>query len=308
MDIFVTTPIGANQNNQVNKPLEIEQVPVPTPTGRDLLVRVQVASLCHSDVSVLSGITPSDITGLIPGHEAVSVVEALGPDAGPFGIKPGDRIGTPLWQNMCLECYECKELGQQFCAKKGMIGITKPGFFAEYTLVDAASAVVIPEDVKVSPAELSPVFCAGITVWDAVTRAKLVPGETVAVVGVGGLGEMAIKYAHAHGAKVFALDIRDEQLLAVKSDGLADEIVNMCGLEPGEVRARIVEMNRGRGVDAVIVTTGAIPAYHAGLAILRPEGRLMVVGIPMEEFPLRLAMLAMSPIRFVCPKLTGDFC
>jgi Zn-dependent alcohol dehydrogenases len=67
-----------------------------------------------------------------------------------------------------------------------MIGITKPGFFAEYTLVDAANAVIIPDDVTASPAELSPIFCAGITVWDAVTRAKLVPGETVAIAGVGG--------------------------------------------------------------------------------------------------------------------------
>lgn len=248
---------------------------------------------------MIGGFTSPDIRGLILGHEAISIVEELGPEAARFGVKVGDRIGTTLWQDMCLECYECTELEHQFCTKKGMIGITKPGFFAEYTLVDAANAVIIPDDVTASPAELSPIFCAGITVWDAVTRAKLVPGETVAIAGVGGLGEMAIKYAHAHGAKVIALDIHDEQLMGVKNEGLADEVLNTRELKPEEVRAKVVAMNRGRGVDAVIVTTGAIPAYQNGLAILRPEGRLMVVGFPLKEFPMSLTPIAMMAIRYV---------
>jgi Threonine dehydrogenase and related Zn-dependent dehydrogenases len=87
--------------------------------------------------------------------------------------------------------------------------------------------------------------------------------------------------------------------MGVKNEGLADEVLNTRELKPEEVRAKVVAMNRGRGVDAVIVTTGAIPAYQNGLAILRPEGRLMVVGFPLKEFPMSLTPIAMMAIRYV---------
>lgn len=190
----------------------------------------------------------------------------------------------------------------QFCLKKQMMGITMPGYFAEYALVDAATAVVIPAAVRetVSLAELSPIFCAGITVWDAVSRARLVPGETVAVVGVGGLGEMATKYASALGAKVIALDVRTEQLRAVKEVGCVDEVLNIAESPVKEdVAAAVRCVNSGRGVDVVVVTSGSVQAYQTALTLLRPEGRLIAVGIPEEDMSFRMGMVAMMPIRFV---------
>lgn len=287
--------------NQAGQPLVIEQVPVPTPTGRNVLVRVQVASLCHSDVLITSGKgSPIPLPQII-GHEAISTVEALGPDAAPFGIKPGDRIGAPLWQDMCLECWECKNIGPQYCLKITMRGVNCAGYFAEYALVDAATAVVIPQidDADVSPAQLSPIFCAGITVWDALERAEIKPGETVAIVGVGGLGEIATKYAHALGARVLGLDIHDGQLESVRDGGSADEILNTRDLQPQDVRARIAAMNHGRMVDAVVVTSGSIPAYQTAISILRVDGRLMVVGIPSEPLPLNLGQVSLQSFRFV---------
>lgn len=191
----------------------------------------------------------------------------------------------------------------QFCPKKQMMGITVPGYFAEYALVDAATAVVVPQQVRqsVSPAALSPIFCAGITVWDAVVRARLELGETVAVVGVGGLGEMATKFASALGAKVIALDVRGEQLRAVKDAGCVDEVLNIAEIPVQEDVAAVVRGwgNCGRGVDVVVATSGSVKAYRTGLALLRPEGRLIAVGIPSEEMPFPMGMVAISPIRFV---------
>lgn len=187
----------------------------------------------------------------------------------------------------------------QFCPKKQMKGITIPGYFCEYTLVDAATAVVIPEDIAASAAELSPVFCAGITVWDAVTRAKLAPGETVAVIGVGGLGEMATKYAAALGARVIALDIHDEQLRSVEGGASVDAVLNTAEMQVQDVAGEVRKLNAGRGVDVVIVTSGSVQAYQTGLTLLRPEGRLIAVGIPMQEVSLRIGQVAMQPIRSV---------
>lgn len=265
-------------------------------------MRVQVASLCHSDLLITSG--KGGLTHLpqIIGHEAISIVEALGPDVAPFGIKIGDRIGAPLWQDMCLECWECKNIGPQYCAKMTMKGVNNGGYFAEYALVDAATAVVIPQmdgDGDVSPAQLAPIFCAGITVWDALERADIKPGETVAIVGVGGLGEIATKYAHGLGARVLGLDVHDGQLEGVRDGGSVDGILNTRELQSQDVRAKIAAMNHGRMADAVVVTSGSIVAYQTAISILRVDGRLMVVGIPHEPLPLDLGRVALQSFRFV---------
>ncbi|GLI74897.1 hypothetical protein PoHVEF18_003146 [Penicillium ochrochloron] len=289
------------------QPLVIEQVPVPTPTGRNVLVRVQVASLCHSDLLITSRKGGHTQLPQIIGHEAISIVKALGPDATPFGIKLGDRIGAPLWQDMCLECWECKNIGPQYCAKMTIKGVNNAGYFAEYALVDAATAVVIPQidgAGGVSPAQLSPIFCAGITVWDALERAQIKPGETVAIVGVGGLGEIATKYAHALGARVLGLDVHDGQLEGVKDGGSVDEILNTRDLQPQDIRAKVAAMNHGRVADAVIVTSGSVAAYQTAISILRVDGRLMVVGIPNEPLQLDMGRVALQSISVHYAKIT----
>lgn len=162
--------------------------------------------------------------------------------------------------------------------------------------MDAASAVVLP-DADVSAAELAPIFCAGVTVWDALERAALRPGETVAVVGVGGLGDVAVKYAQALGARVLALDVVEAQLESVRKAGFADGGLNTVGLSEAEVLARVTAMNRGRSVDVVVVTSGAVQAYQTAAGILRPEGRLLVVGIPMQEVPFHIGLIVTKAIK-----------
>ncbi|KAJ5995258.1 hypothetical protein N7481_002235 [Penicillium waksmanii] len=253
---------------------------------------------------------------LILGHEAVVVIEELGPEASKYGLKVGDRIGGPLWQDWCFDCYECKAIGTEFCSQITMRGVTSQGFFAEYTTMDAASAVVIPPDSPATAAQLSPIFCAGITVWDALTRAELKPGETVAIVGVGGLGEIATKYAQAFGAKVIAIDVHDGQLESVKAGGSADEVLNTRGLESPEVIERIRELNHGRAVDAAVVTSGSKAAYLTAMSILRPVGRLIAVGIPPDEVPFNAAVVAIRALKIIGAKVPGqigtaacvDFC
>ena len=281
----------------------IEEIPIPTPEGRDLLVRVQAVSLCHSDVSIVDGIIPNLSLPLTIGHEAISVVESLGPNAASFGFKVGDRIGAPLWHGMCLECISCREQAPEFCPQGKMKGVTTGGYFAEYALVDPASAVHVPDTDLALPGSLAPIFCAGITVWDALRKAKLEPNDTVAIVGVGGLGALAAQYASGMGAKVIALDIHDEQLQNLKSSGHADEIINTALAGPENTPIKFSEVNKGRMADVVLVTTGAVPAYKTALSIVRAEGRLVAVGLPKEEWSINLFTLTMRSIKYDNPRL-----
>ncbi|KAL4861468.1 hypothetical protein BDV12DRAFT_208004 [Aspergillus spectabilis] len=290
---------------EAGKPLVIEEVPVPSTKGREVLVRVQSASLCHSDVSIVAGALGTGFFPQIIGHEAVSVVVKLGTDASRFGLKVGDLIGAPLWHDMCLDCFSCQDSGPQFCGQMQVKGLTAPGYFAEYTLVDAASAVVIPAGLDIPTPSLAPLFCAGVTVWDALTRARLQPGESVAIVGVGGLGELAAKYATALGAKVIALDTRDGQLEAIQAGGYADKVFNTTSVQAEEVGSHVAALNGGRGLDIAIVTSGAVPAYQTALSILKAEGRLVAVGLPHGPLPLVLPLVTGQATQILGSKVPG---
>ncbi|KAJ6164597.1 hypothetical protein N7470_003269 [Penicillium chermesinum] len=230
---------------ELGKPLIIEQIPTPTPNARDLLVRVKVATVCHSDTALIDTGLGMATFPLIPGHEAISVVEDLGPDAAAHGFKKGDLVGAPAWHNICFSCRECVEIGPSFCTRKLVKGVSCEGYFAEYTLVDAATAVVVPGGAGVEDAaRLSPLFCAGVTVWDALRRAQLQPGEALGVVGIGGLGRL-------------------------------------------------------RPLDVVVVTVGAVPAYQSALAMVRPEGRVIAVGIPEQDVPVSMALVATQALKVI---------
>ncbi|KAI9367677.1 chaperonin 10-like protein [Aspergillus egyptiacus] len=297
-------------------PVVIEDVPIPTPTGREVLVRVKAASLCHSDLTIIAGALGHAPLPFIVGHEAISVVEALGPDAAAYGLNVGDMVGAPLWHGMCLECSECRHHGPDFCPKRTMKGLTSPGFFAEYALVDAAGAVVIPREYEGLAVPLAPVFCAGITVWDALERARLRVGETVGIVGAGGLGGLAARFAQAMGVKVVALDIHDAQLEAFKADGSADEVVNTRGVAAEELIPKVASLNGGRLLDAVIVTTGALAGYHTAMSIVRTEGKVVAVGLPEADLAVRVAVLCNRAVSLIGSKVPGqasaqkcvDFC
>ncbi|KAF5024620.1 hypothetical protein F66182_3383 [Fusarium sp. NRRL 66182] len=291
-----------------NQPLVFEEVPVPVPKGRQLLVRVKAASLCQSDLSIVSGALGTDAMPCIIGHEAVSVVEQLGPEAASFGINIGDTVGVTAWGDMCLTCYDCVNHGHQFCSKMSMKGMTSSGYFSEYSIVDPANAIVINRagsSTNIPTAQLSPVFCAGLTVWDALERAKPSASDTVAIIGAGGLGALAAQYASAMGVKVIALDVKDEQLKTLKDSNTADATLNTRGLSEDQLVAKIQDLNRGRPVDTVIVTSGAVAAYLSGLSILKPEGKLIAVGLPHDPVPVAAGMLTMRCLCIQGAKLPG---
>jgi propanol-preferring alcohol dehydrogenase len=261
-------------------------------------LKMRATSLCHSDVGVISGEYGPGIFPIIGGHEAVGIVAALGPGAASFGFKVGDLVGATAWHGACLECSGCS-YGRQYCDTLKVKGINAPGYFAEYSVLDASLAIPVTPPEGVSPERLAPIFCAGITVWDALERANIRPGETIAIIGAGGLGQLAVKYAAALGATVIALDVRDEQLEACKAPkGLgASHTINTSSLTGLELSKRVREVNGGKLLNCLIVTTGALPAYTASFPLIAPEGRLIAVGIPSGPIPVSSAYLSRNNIR-----------
>jgi len=279
---------------------------VPSPGERELLLKLRATSLCQSDVGVISGQYGPGVFPVIGGHEAIGIVAALGPGASSYGFKVGDFVGATAWHGACLECSGCS-YGRQYCGTLKVKGISAPGYFAEYSVLDASMAIPVTLPEGVSPETLAPTFCAGITVWDALERAKIRPAETIAIIGVGGLGQLAIKYAAALGATVIALDVRDEQLEACKApNGTgASHTINTSGLTGPELSKRVREVNGGKLLSCVIVTAGALQAYAATFPLIAPEGRLIAVGIPSGPIPVSQAYLSMSNISLIGAKVGG---
>lgn len=172
---------------QYNKPYSVNTVPVPRELkGRDLLVKTAVASLCHTDSMVASGVfgTKTPCTG---SHEGTGTVVAMGPDAAQFGFKEGDRVMCGLYRNFCHVCSDCQgpENFRQYCSKSdGIIGVTIDGAFAEYVVCDAESSARLPDAVSFETA--APLACAGNTIFRGVLQSQLKHGQWLAIIGSGG--------------------------------------------------------------------------------------------------------------------------
>jgi propanol-preferring alcohol dehydrogenase len=277
---------------QIGGLVTVEEIDVPKPGPRQVLIKLAAASLCSTDISVIDGMFGPQLFPVILGHEAVGVIVELGPGSDSYGLQVGQVIGSPPYMDMCLECQKCKAFGPDFCSKKKVKGISAPGYFAEYSLVDAASAVIVADqeaDVG-NIKQVSPIFCAGATVWDALERGDIKPGQTVAIIGLGGLGQLAARYANGLGAKVIALDVQQDQLDAVK--GFTHGTVNISNLQPLQVNGAISGLNNGHGADVVIVTAGVASAYQTALSIAEPLGRIVVVGLPKEPLSIHAGLLS----------------
>jgi propanol-preferring alcohol dehydrogenase len=252
--------------------LHIRDVPVPVPGPEEALIHISASGVCHSDLHIARG----DWGGLprsgVIGHEAIGVVEALGPGADRFA-QIGDRVvlglggaGGGYW---CGACEYCLNGQPRHCPEgKGILGT-----FAEYFNVWARSLVKLPDTVGDLEA---PLACGGLTAYGAVKKLlkhHILPGRRVAVIGAaGGLGHYAVQIATAFGYQVVGVDIGADRLEFVRSLGAhlaveADEAIDVVQGELG-------------GVDAVLVFSAKLAGFGLGLKLLRKGGLFVAVGLP----------------------------
>ncbi|KAF2737736.1 alcohol dehydrogenase [Polyplosphaeria fusca] len=260
----------AGQWDPKQQKVVINDVPKPQAGPNQFLVKIQSASLCHSDL--ITDMRPDYPVTL--GHEGVGYIEEIGSNADGKGFKVGDAIGFNYFIDCCFECESCMVHNMRCeTGKSKLQGFLVDGFFAEYAVTDWQNAVLLPKNLEMSRA--APLFCAGITSFHSVDSCELQSGQWLAVIGCGGLGQYAIQYAKAMGIKTIGLDINDTQLEAAKKAG-ADAVFNsMTNKDYIEEIKKVT----GKGCHAAAVYSASNAAYASAPNVLRVGGLLMVIGI-----------------------------
>jgi alcohol dehydrogenase, propanol-preferring len=255
--------------------LSIEEAAEPKPDASEVLIEVEGCGVCHSDLHVADGdwpqIVPITKVPLILGHEITGRVVEKGVSVD--NLELGDRVGVPWVHWTCGECEFCREGNENLCGKQKITGVSVDGGYAEFVKAPASHALKIPDGL--SFIEAAPLFCAGVTVYRALKRAKIKPGQRLGVFGVGGLGHLAVQIGHGLGAIVTAIDVTDEKLARAKELG-ASMTLNSAASNV------VKEMRRAGGVHAALVASAAKAAYDTAFRCVRPTGSLLVVGLPSE--------------------------
>lgn len=261
------------------KPLEMQQIPIPSAGDEDVLVRVRAAGICHSDAHYRAGRSRMGELPITLGHEVAGEVEWVGSKV--TTVRAGDRVC--LHYNIsCGDCYYCKTGREQFCTTVKMIGHHIDGGYAEYIAMPARNAIPLPEEISFE--EGATLMCASATALHALRRGRVKDGETVAIFGVGGLGMSAIQLAKALGAvEVYAVDIKQDKL----------EVASEYGAIPVDAsRTDAVEeirkSTRGKGVDVALEMIGLPVTMKQTIESLGVLGRAVIVGLsqaPLEVHP-----------------------
>jgi propanol-preferring alcohol dehydrogenase len=258
-------------------PLQIEEVPVKQPGENQVLVKIITSGVCHTDLHACEGDWPvKPKLPLIPGHEGVGFVAALGKNV--TQVKEGDIVGVPWLFSACGHCEYCITGWETLCDSQQNGGYSVDGSYAEYVVADARYVALFPAGINF--AEMAPITCAGVTVYKGLKETETRPGEWVAISGIGGLGHLAVQYAKAMGLHVAAIDVADDKLNLARRLG-ADITINARQQDPGEYLKK-----QTGGMHGVLVTAVSPTAFKQGLAALRKKGTISLNGLPPGSFDL----------------------
>jgi 6-hydroxycyclohex-1-ene-1-carbonyl-CoA dehydrogenase len=280
-----------------NRPLELADVPTPVPATGEVLVKVAGCGLCHTDLHYIDhGVETFKAPPLILGHEAAGTVAALGP--GPHGANGktcavGDRVLIPAVLS-CGRCGFCREGRENLCATLVMLGNNVDGAYAEYVAVPSKDLVPVPAGI---PLDRACVIADAIsTPYHAVKqRGRVRMGDSVAVVGCGGVGLNVIQCAAAAGARVLAVDVNDQRLQLARALGAA-EAVNPRAVE--RVDKAVRKLTDG-GVDVAFEAIGTPATIELAFSLLKRGGRLCVIGYSHEPVTLSAARLMYYELEIV---------
>ena len=289
---------------KVNEPLQVQEIQTPTPKGTQVLVKVQSAGVCHSDVHAwegyYEGIDGQKLTTtergvnypLTPGHEIAGTVERLGEQA--EGFSNYEKVLVYPWIGEGL-CPACRIGEENLCDKPRSLGIYTDGGYAQYVLVPSYKYLVkLGDDMDMDTS--APLSCAGLTAYGGVKNAGLKPDDNVVVVGTGGLGLMAVQLAKTvTGANIIAMDQDDEKLDVAKKNG-ANITINSKKEDP--VKA-IMELTDNLGADAVLDFVNASATVETDMKFLRRRARLVLVGLFGGELKLGLVSMPTRAYRII---------
>ncbi|MEO8967096.1 MAG: NAD(P)-dependent alcohol dehydrogenase [Solirubrobacteraceae bacterium] len=253
---------------------------------KDVMIKIAYAGICHSDIHTAHNDWGKARFPLVPGHEIAGIVEAVGSEAGKYS--QGDRVGVGCMVDSCRECENCQAGEEQYCIP-GMVGTYNAigkdgeptrGGYSTHIVVDEDFVVGIPEGIGLDVA--APLLCAGITLYSPLNHWHAGPGKQVAIVGMGGLGHMGVKIAHAMGAEVTVLS----QTLNKEQDGRKLGADHFYATGDKETFKKL----RGH-FDLIVNTVSAKLPIDSYLSLLRVDGTMVNVGAPPEPLPVQVFSL-----------------
>ncbi|KQX16626.1 alcohol dehydrogenase [Streptomyces sp. Root431] len=281
------TTVPAYAAPAANAPLERTTVPRRAVGEHDVLIEIKYAGICHSDIHQARDGWGEGIFPMVPGHEIAGFVAEVGSGVTKFRV--GDRVGVGCFVDSCRECAYCLQGLEQYCSGTGMTGTYNAldkngeptyGGYSTHIVVDENYTLRIPEGIDLD--EAAPLLCAGITLYSPLAHWQAGPGKKVAIVGLGGLGHMGVKIAHALGAEVTVLS----QSLKKQEDGLKLGADHYYATSDPETFTKLAGT-----FDLIISTVSAPLDFGAYLSLVKTDGALVNVGAPEEPVALNLFSL-----------------
>jgi D-arabinose 1-dehydrogenase-like Zn-dependent alcohol dehydrogenase len=268
---------------QIAKPgsgFQIVEREIPEPGAGHVRIKVQACGVCHSDVLTVEGGWPGLEYPRVPGHEVAGIVDEVGD--GVSAWKKGQRVGVGWHGGQDNTCRECRRGDFRNCQNLKICGISYDGGYQEYMIAPVEALVPIPESLK--DVDAAPLLCAGITTYNALRHSGALPGDLVAVQGVGGFGHLGIQWANKSGYKVAAIGRGAENASLAKKLG-AHVYIDSAATNAAE------ELQKLGGARVILATAPNSKAMSELINGLGPNGELMVVGAtvdPIEVTPLQL--------------------
>jgi len=268
---------------QISKPggdFQIVEREIPKPGAGQVRIKVQACGVCHSDVLTKEGAWPGIQYPRVPGHEVAGIIDELG--AGVSEWKAGQRVGVGWHGGHDGTCLWCRRGDFRNCRNQKIAGISYDGGYQQYMLAPVEALAAIPEGLE--DAEAAPLLCAGITTYNALRHSGALPGDLVAVQGIGGLGHLGIQFAHKFGYKVAAIGRGPGNAALAKKLG-ANVYID------SKATNAAAELQKLGGAQVILATAPSSKAMSEVIDGLGPNGKLMVIGAafdPIEVTPIQL--------------------
>jgi D-arabinose 1-dehydrogenase-like Zn-dependent alcohol dehydrogenase len=265
---------------QVSKPkgpFEIVERDIPEPSAAQVRIKVQACGICHSDSFTKEGLLPGIQYPRVPGHEVAGVIDVVGKDVTEW--KPGQRVAVGWHGGHCGHCESCRRGDFVTCQYAQVPGISYDGGYADYVITPTVALASIPD--QLSATEAAPLMCAGITTYNALRNSGARVGDVVAILGVGGLGHLAIQFAAKMGFKTIAIARGKDKEEMVKKLGAIHYI-------DGQSQNTVEELAKMGGAKVILATLPSGKAMSAVLGGLGVNGKLIVIGAsdePLEVPP-----------------------
>jgi D-arabinose 1-dehydrogenase-like Zn-dependent alcohol dehydrogenase len=278
-----TVAVATMKVAQISKPgsdFQIVEREIPKPGTGHVRIKVQACGVCHSDVLTKDGLWPGIQYPRVPGHEVAGIIDEVGD--GVSAWKKGQRVGVGWHGGHDNTCRQCRRGDFRNCRNVKICGISYDGGYQQYMVAPVEALVAIPDTLR--DAEAAPLLCAGITTYNALRHSGAMPGDLVAVVGIGGLGHLGVQFANKFGYKVAAIGRGPENA------ALAKKLGAMVYIDSQSTNAAEALQKLG-GAQVILVTAPSSKAMSELVDGLGPNGKLMVIGAtfdPIEVTPLQL--------------------